>query len=799
MKLSSAWLNEYVCTPDNTAQLVEVLTMVGIEVEGTTVISVPEKTVVCEILEANPHPNADKLIVCKVFDGKNSLQIVCGAPNARAGLKTALAPIGTVFSDPATGKSFTIEERPLRGVISQGMMCSAKELGLSNEADGIIEFPNEFKVGEPLSNYFPKDIILTLEITPNRPDLYSHFGIAREIGAIFSTKVKLPKIPVLKATQNSNFANIAKIDDYELCPFYTARVIHDVKIAPSPAWLKKRLENIGLRAINNVVDITNFVLHELGQPLHAFDLDLLAGGSVNVRKAREGEQMLMLDGTTVKLRNSQLVIADAEKPVALAGVMGGKHSGVTDKTTRILLESAYFKPSGIRKASKETGLSTDSSYRFERGVDPEMVEFASDRAAALIAEIAGGKIASELIRCGQKPPLPPTFPCRHEKVRELLGLEISDREMISIYKRLGLGVEKAKGFCRISPPSYRADLKNEADMAEEVVRIYGIDKIPAPPVRAESSGSIRDDSYYAIETARAQLVSLGLNEAVNYSLMNEKSALLDKNFQKSDLIELSNPINRDFAFLRPSLLPSMIKVIEHNVSRKNDDFAIFELGYAYCANEAKFQEERLEVCIVASGRRHPERFSEEKKLLSDFAEIKGIVEAWFEIRKISSVSFKPAKNANFAENYCAEVFVNGRKCGTLGKLSPSLLTDIRLKHDVFAACLEIDAIISETPSRLVFKPLSQFPAVQRDMAFIAGPDFRHQDFIDFISNLKVKYLDSVEIFDEFKDERLGSGKKSLAYSFIYRHNERTLTDDEVNQIHNSLREKLSAELKIELR
>lgn len=801
MKISVDWLGEYVKVPENTGGLVEELTMVGIEVEGVKELSVPASVIVCEIIECLPHPNADKLNVCKISSGGTSeeLQVVCGAPNARKGLRTAFAPAGTTFKyrEGECDREYVIEERPLRGVVSKGMLCSAKELGISEDGDGIIELPAKYAVGSLLNECIGKDTVLDLEITPNRPDLYCHFGIAREISAICGKKAKLKSVKVPEPAEIFPFT--VRIDDRELCPFYTARIIRGVKVKPSPAWLVRRLENIGLRPINNVVDITNFVLHETGQPLHAFDLGRLSGGEIIVRRAEKGETMEMLDGTEIRLKGSYLVIADKEKPIALAGVMGGKYSGVGVDTVDILLESAYFKAQNVRMTSRNAELSTDSSYRFERGVDSEMVEKASNRATSLILALAGGKIASQLIFVGEKPVLPSPVPCRYEKIRNLIGIEIPDKEITGIFKRLGFRIEKGKGACTVHPPSFRHDIKTEADLTEEVARIHGISNIPTIQIKADSGGSIRNDSYARIETLHDQLLSLGLDECYTYSLTSKQNALSDSDFSENDLIEISNPINRDFTCMRPSLFSGMIQSVEYNISRRNTDLALFELGRAFCHNSAKYPEERLECCIAMTGRRHPERFSAEREICHDYYDLKGVLESWLEMRKIRRFTFAPCANANFAEDACAELFVNGEKCGILGKISDKLTASLRLRTSLFVAKVNVDKIILHTPDMVLFKPVSLFPSTSRDLAFIAGAEFRHQKFVSFVESLNVLNLEGVELFDEFRDESFGTERKSLAYSLTYRNEGRTLTDAEVNEAHEKLRSTIQKELGIELR
>ena len=801
MKISVDWLREYVKVPENTDGLVEELTMAGIEVEGVKQLSVPASVIVCEIVECVPHPNADKLRVCKISSGGDSgeLQVVCGAPNARKGLRTAFAPAGAIFKyrEGEHDREYIIEERPLRGVVSKGMLCSGKELGISEDGDGIIELSGKFAVGSLLNECIGKDTVLDLEITPNRPDLYCHFGIAREIAAICGKKAKFKSLKVPEPTGDFSFS--VRIDDRELCPFYTARMIRGVMVKPSPGWLVRRIESIGLRPINNIVDITNFVLHETGQPLHAFDMGRVAGNEIIVRRAEKGETMTMLDGTALRLRASCLVIADKEKPLALAGVMGGEYSGVGDDTVDILLESAYFKPQNVRMTSRDTGLSTDSSYRFERGIDPEMVEKASDRATSLILALAGGTVASPLIFVGEKPAPPSPVPCRCGKIRDLIGMDIPDKDMTGIFRRLGFGIEKGKGVCIVHPPSFRCDIKTEADLAEEVARINGISNIPTIQIKADSGGSIRNDSFAKIETLRSQLLSLGLDECQTYSLTSRQNALLDSDFSENDLIEITNPINRDFTSMRPSLLPGMIQSVAYNISRRNTDLALFELGRAFCRNPAKYSEERLECCIAMTGRRHPERFSAEREVCFDYYDLKGVLESWLEMRKIRRFTFVPCQNSNFAEDACAELLVNGEKCGILGKAADSLIADLRINASLFVAKISVDRIILHTPDMVLFKSVSLFPSTSRDLAFIAGPEFQHQNFVSFVETLDVPNFEGIELFDEFRDDSFGAGRKSLAYSLTYRSEGKTLTDAEVNDAHEKLRSTIHKELGIELR
>jgi phenylalanyl-tRNA synthetase beta chain len=799
MKVSHNWLSKYIDISFSDAELVEKLTMSGIEVEDVIKTSIPAGVVVAEIIERKPHPNADKLSVCRVSTGKEELQVVCGAPNCDPGQKVALATIGTVFMDKS-GKDFQIKKAKLRGVESSGMLCSEKELGLSGESSGIMILPPSAPIGTAFAEYMKCDTVFDLEITPNRPDLLSHIGIAREISALCGGKIKYPVSKIKSCGKIP--ADTVEIRDGALCPRYTARIIRNVKVTESPAWLQERLKSVGLRPINNIVDITNFVLLELGQPLHAFDIALLEGGKIIVRRAAEGEKIIALDGREYKLRNSHLVICDVRKPVALAGIMGGEHSGVTEKTTDVLLESAYFNPSNIRSSSRELGISSDSSYRFERGVDFDMVLKASDRASELILELAGGEATEMLDVCVSRPEIKPVH-CRFDKIRKTLGIDISNDEIACIFRKLELGVADVTAeSCKVIPTSFRGDLKVEADLAEEVGRIYGIGKIPLLTVSAIPGGSFKQDEYSPVEDARNQLLSLGLFEAMNYSYADEKAALSDSTYSKDHLLAMSNPISHESAYMRPSLLSGMLRTVEHNISRKNTDLALFEIGKVFCGNTKLGVEEKLECCIAVSGRKHPERFSSEKKELYDFYDLKGLLETWLEYRKVSGCEFrKSEENApgNFTAGTCTELVVGGEKIAVFGEVSDRLTKGMRIQYPLYIATVQIEKLIALQSPKIQYSHISQFPPTSRDVAIVVPEEIAHSRIMEFMADLKIPNLEKIELFDEFRDEQMGAGKKSLAYSLTFRSPDRTLTDSEVNASHEKVREKLKNELQAELR
>ena len=797
MNLSRNWLAQYVNTGSDVAELCRKLTMAGIEVESVETRSlVPAGVVVAKIRDRQPHPNSDHLSICRVFDGKEELQIVCGAPNCDAGKTVPLATIGTVFHTEEG--DFTIKRSKLRGVESCGMMCSGRELGLSEDHSGLMILPDEWEAGTPLETYYPGDTFLEVEVTPNRPDWLSHWGVARDISCLLNTPAKLPEVKLPEGKPAPD--DLVTVEDPDLCTRYIGRVIENVTIGESPEWLKERLLAVGLRPINNVVDVTNFVMMELGQPLHAFDRDLLEGGRVVARRARPGERITTLNGREIELTADHLVIADAVKPMALAGVMGGAASGVRDETKTILLESAVFDKSNIRATSRRLGISTDASYRYERGVDYDMADFASDRAAQLILETAGGTLGAKIERGGQRP-AEPVIRCRFDRIRSLIGIDLDNAGIVDIFRKLHLKVEDVgPEACTVTAPLFRLDLEREADLAEEVARINGLDAVPVRPVTGKVVASIREDTYVDRQKLRDELIGFGLYECMHYSMVSRASALADTRFAEDDLIKLGNPLSSELERLRPSLFGEMLGSIERNISRRNLDLRLFEIGRVFCANPEKYPEERYECCIALTGRKFPDRYSDELAQCFDFYDLKGLIEGWLEKRRITGFSFEPCDDARFAPGCCVELKLNRRTAGHLGQLAPALTAGWRTTYPVFTAQIDIEALLAAKTASELYQPLSQFPATSRDIAFVADASLKHADVVDFIRKTNLKHLESVKIFDLFLDPKaLGAGKKSMGYTLTFRHAERTLTDQEVNGAVEKLREKLAAQLGVELR
>ncbi len=791
MKISLNWLRDYVDFTGDADALAELLTMSGLEVEGIeTRGAAIEKVVVAQILESVQHPNADRLSVCKVDDGSGTpRQIVCGAKNYKVGDKVPLALPGAVLPG-----DFQIKVGKLRGVESQGMMCSAEELGLPEGEDGLLILPGESPVGVPLSQVCPADTIFDLEVTPNRPDLLSHIGVAREVAALGGLELKAKRV----RRAELNFAHPVEITAEE-CPFYTARCVTGVKVGPSPAWLRQKLEAVGIRSINNLVDITNFVMLETGQPLHVFDAAKL-NGDLRVRLANDGEQFLALDGRTYKLTQDHLVIADSQRAVALAGVMGGEETGVTQVTQDVWLESAYFLPSNIRRTSRGLGLMSDSSYRFEREVDPAGVLVASQRATELIAELAGGKPGELRIGFAAKAQFgfdakgavegieyTNTVPLRRERCSALLGVEITDAEIEDILT--GFGLRRAAGGWEI--PSFRPDLTREVDLIEEVARVVGIDEIPSRRVGRFGPNSKTDHEHDRLSDLRHMLVGLGLHEARTLTLVSERA--LKYHISGADVRRLRNPLGEDHAALRPSLLPGLIDALARNARAGEKAIRIFEIGRIFRTGQP---EEPTHLGIVLAGATSAATWKNSTSREADIFDLKGLLSAALG----GDVQFRPAENSPLGFVMAVEHF--GEVIGHAGQLAAHEAKALDLAGAGLFAEVDLTVWLAANAASAGYREIPRFPAVTRDIAMLAPIRLAHSRITSVLESVKEPLLAGVELFDVFTDpsgQKVPADKKSLAYSLTYRAAERTLTADEVTAAHTRLKERLKGELEVQFR
>ncbi|MEI6562229.1 MAG: phenylalanine--tRNA ligase subunit beta [Verrucomicrobiota bacterium] len=790
MKVSLNWLNELVELPADVAALSDLLTKAGVEVEGIEARGCTvEKVVAAQILESVQHPNADRLSVCKVADGTATRQIVCGAKNYKVGDKVPLALPGAVMPG-----DFKIKVGKLRGVESEGMMCSEKELGLADEAEGLLILPAETVVGTPLTALFPAETILDVEVTPNRPDLLCHLGMAREIATLLGKPLTIPE--AIRATAGTKAAPAAAIalEAPDACPFYSARRIRGVKVGPSPAWLRAKLESIGIRSINNIVDVTNYVMLELGQPLHAFDLAKLNGG-IRVRPAAEGEAFLALDGKTYPLAPRHLVIADSARAVAIAGVMGGEESGVTESTTDVLLESAYFTPAGIRRTSRELGLSSDSSYRFERGIDLAGVLPASARAIALILEVAGGEAEPVTVAAGSAQVAEPIVPFRLERCRAVLGAEVPAETVDRILS--GFGLAKAEGGWRA--PSFRADLTREIDLIEEIARVIGIQAVPAREQTRFTASSVADKRHDQAMRLRRALAApgLGFHEARSLTLISEKEAA---SFPVGEVRRVRNPLNEDQVVLRPSLIPGLLVSLTRNLRAGVRDLRLFEVGRIFRATTGEPggvdpREERTALALLLSGAAAPASWRDAKPRGADFFDLKGALAAL----NLDGVTLEPTAHPALA--LAVELRRGATVVGLAGQLTPARARELDATAPVLVAEIDLD-LFDAAPAMGRFVELPKFPAVTRDIALVAPAEVAHGRIEAVLRGANEPLLVEVELFDVFTDptgQRIPVDQKSVAYALTYRSSGRTLTAEEVAEAHQRLKERLKAELPVSFR
>ncbi|MEP6685769.1 MAG: phenylalanine--tRNA ligase subunit beta [Verrucomicrobiota bacterium] len=801
MKFSVNWLREFVELPESTAALAELLTLAGVEIEAIEKRGADfEKVVVAQITASSPHPNADRLTVCQVDDGSGKTrQIVCGAKNYKVGDKVSLALPGAILTN-----DLKIRASKLRGVESEGMLCSAKELGFGEDAAGLLILSPDAQIGASIGSLYRTDTILDVEITPNRSDLLSHLGLAREIAALVGSsrcddrgRRNAPSLAVAASVSEAGglppetAAATIKISALRECPFYSARRIEGIKVSPSPDWLREKIEAVGVRSINNVVDIANLVMLELGQPMHAFDADKLQG-EINVRLAHDGEKFLALDGKTYLLGKDNLVIADAERAVAIAGVMGGEETGVTDVTRNVLLESAYFLPSSVRRTARSLNLPSDASYRFERGVDPGMILRASARATQLILEIAAGKPAAEIAAAGSLPAAPPNVRLRSERCDQLIGATIGRDTIDRILEGFGLTkAEERDEETAWQIPTYRSDLRREADLIEEIVRAYGIDRVPGRDRSRFTPTSRADFAYdFASEIGR-RLAARGLFEARTSALIPRGSG---SNAFREKAIELRNPLSEDHVALRPSLIPGLLGVLARNLRQGALSVRLFELGRIFSPpGGGEEQSLALLFCGKSQGAIHW-RMATQRQL--DFFDLKGVIESL----QIPALSFRRSENENLALG--ASVYAGDKLIGFAGQLSAARARALDAGDPVLVAEIQSDFLFKLNSGDVVFRELEKFPSVTRDVAMLVPDALTHSEIMDAIRSAQEPLLEQVALFDLFSGEgtqNVGPGRKSLAYTLTYRDQNRTLTHDEVSAAHDRIRERLKRELSAELR
>jgi phenylalanyl-tRNA synthetase beta chain len=770
MKFSENWLRELVDIPVDRDALMHRLTMAGLEVEGVETIGAAlDGVVVAEIVGCEPHPNADKLRVCQVASGGGApVAIVCGAPNARLGLKAPLATIGTTMPN-----GVEIKRAALRGVESNGMLCSAKELGIDADASGLMELPADAPIGTPLKTYLGlPDASIEIKLTPNRPDCLSVNGLARDSSALFGSAFH-PPLSSPAPTASAAVREVA-LDAGADCPRYTGRVIEGIDAqAKTPLWLAERLRRSGIRPISAVVDVTQYVMLELGQPMHAYDNDTLTG-TVRVRNARVGETVKLLDGNDHAVDDGFLMIADDRGLHGLAGIMGGHDSRVTDATRNVFLESAHFAPSAIMGRARKLGLHTDASHRFERGVDPELPRIALERATALLLDIVGGKAGpvTEALRAGDLP-VRASITLRRARLARLLGLDVADADVERILAALGLVVERIEDGWRALAPSWRFDLAIEEDLIEEVVRVYGYERVPTRAPRGELLGPVLPEARLEISRLRAQLVARDYVEAVCYAFV--AGDLLAQWKLEDGAIALANPLSADLGVMRTALLPGLVNALAANRRRQQPRVRLFEVGNVFHAGT----DEVLRIAGVACGSAAAEQWGEVRRAL-DFFDQKGDVESLLALTNAPrEFQFAAGGPAWLHPGQAATILRGGRAIGHIGALHPDLQKTLDLEDDVFVFELEVDAVSARALPKA--EPPSRFPSVRRDLSFELPETVAYATVEAAIRDAVGETLSDVVLFDRYAGTNLGDGIKSLAIGLILQDRYRTLTDQDADR------------------
>ncbi|MHC1727922.1 MAG: phenylalanine--tRNA ligase subunit beta [Syntrophobacteraceae bacterium] len=800
MLISLKWLSDYVDCALPTEEIAEGLTMAGLEVESVSSRHPQLKNVMTVLIESvEPHPKADRLHICTVSGGGSSYRIVCGAPNARAG---AIAPLAVAGAELSGG---TVREAVVRGESSQGMLCSEKELGLGEDHSGIWLLPSNTPVGVPLDAALGiSDVLLEVGITPNRGDCLSVIGIAREVAALCKTSVKYSRVSVNEAGPPIETLTSVVIDDPEGCPRYSARLIQGVKIGPSPAWLKERVEALGIRSINNIVDVTNFVMMELGQPLHAFDFDRLRDNRIVVRRSKAGERFTTLDGMERELPDSTVMICDGVGPVAVGGIMGGLNSEIAPETTNVLIESAYFQPLSIRRSSRKLGLKTESSYRFERGIDPDGVLRALDRTAQLMQEVGGGTLAAGRIDVYPQTIVPPVLTLRVDRTNSFLGTGLSSSEMKEVLERIEMQVEHIdSNHLRVVPPSFRSDITREVDLWEEVARIHGYNGIPVTSPLASAESALYNPHQRARADLRNHLVGAGFFEVINYSFISLEAIRklrLPEGDLRLDPVRLKNPLSDEQAVMRTSLVPGLLQNAGFNFDRRSDNLRIFELSKIFLPRKGELQaDEPHHLAGVMTGKFMPQLLYG-GELEIGYEDVKGVVESILRFFRIDGVRFRAESLPPWLDPYmAASFFVSGERLGEIGKLHSEVQEAFDLKRPVFLFRLNFDKLFALQGPVPIYRSLPKFPPVARDMALVAEDRLPVEEPLDFIKSLNEPLLESVEIFDIFRSEQLGAEKKSIGYRLTYRAADRSLTDEEINEVHGKLIAKVTETFGVSLR
>lgn len=792
MKFSEQWLRGWVNPQVSRDELVARLSMAGLEVDSVTPAAGQfSGIVVGEILATEQHPDADKLRVCQVSNGQETFQVVCGAPNARPGIKIPFAMIGAELPG-----DFKIKKAKLRGVESFGMLCSAAELQISEENDGLLELASDAPVGEDIRQYLSlDDASIEIGLTPNRGDCLSIAGLARDVSALYDVPVTRPLVPAVAAAHDE--VRPVEVHAPAACPRYLGRVIRNVDLSrPTPLWMVERLRRSDVRSIDAAVDITNYVMLELGQPMHAFDLAEINGG-IRVRMAEEGEKLVLLDGQEVALRADTLVIADHTRALAIAGVMGGEHSGVdTAKTRDLFLESAFFEPISVAGKARSYGLHTDASHRYERGVDSQLAREAMERATALLLEVVGGE-AGPVIEVVSEQHLPSIAPVtlRADRIAQMLGMEMDPSQVEQLLNNLGLATQAdGAGQWTVNVPSHRFDISLEVDLIEELARLYGYNNLPVRYPQARLAPQARPETRGELPNLRRLLVARGYQEAITYSFIDPK--LFELFSPGVEPLLLANPISSDMAAMRASLWPGLVKALQHNLNRQQDRVRLFESGLRFVGQLGDLAQEPM-IAGVVTGSRLPEGWANGRDNI-DFFDVKADVEALLGYSgALGDFTFVAGKHPALHPGQTAEIQREGKTVGYLGALHPELAKALDLDRPVFVFELVLaDVVEGRLPK---FSELSKFPETRRDLALIAGRDVASQDVLDVIRDNAGEWLTDLRLFDVYQGKGIDPHRKSLAVGLTWQHPSRTLNDDEVNTTLHTILTSLEQRLNTTLR
>jgi len=800
MKVSLKWLKEFVDVTLPPPEIAEKLTMAGIEVKGTQIIGGKwENIVVGQIVAVNPHTNADRLRLPTVDLGTGQQTVVCGAPNLKVGNKIAFAYVGAELIDGHTGKLTKLKSAKIRGVESSGMVCSEKELGISDSHEGIMVLPPDAPVGMPLANYLG-DAIFDLDVTPNRPDCLCVAGIAQEVAALTGQSRRYPKVGYTEVLPPIDQQIAVEIADPDLCSRYCASLITGVKIAESPSWMRQRLLACGMRPINNIVDITNYVMLELGQPLHSFDYERIKGKKIIVRRAARGEILVSLDGAERTLSQDMLVIADAERAVAIAGVMGGANSEVTEDTTVILLEAANFNPTSIHYTSHQLGLPSEAAMRFERGIRPELTVPALRQATQLMLELGGGQAARGIADVYPGKRETGSILLSTKKAKQLLGVEFSRDEITKTLTSLGFDCQPGASASeiRVAAPYWRSDITMEVDLIEEVARITGYDKIPTT-LLSHSLPPQNPDPILGLERKiRDGLVGFGFQEVITYSLTSLD--MLTKLMPEArpiepELLRVANPMTAEQEYLRPALRANLLAALASNRRHEEGGIRLFELGKVYQLQPNDLPREPKILCGLLCGARWEESWHDNSGSF-DFFDAKGVVESLF--RQIGvAADFAPGDDESLHPAKQAAIFIKGKRLGVIGELHPKVTEAFDIAETAYIFEINVTELLPFTIDHKMFTPIPRFPPTVRDIALIVDTSVSHQQVMDIIKSFPL--VNQVAIFDVYSGKQVPAGKKSLAYRITYQSPTHTLTDEEVNKVQEQILRKLSQQLGAALR